>query len=112
MNLSFIKSKQCPVCGCDVIVGENVELEHRLGRVREHANGGRWEHREFACGCRISYIPNFSKEEVSRECSHDPEIIERENKRHKAKKEILDKIEQLDVDDAYKVKLKDNICYV
>ena len=56
MTLTYIKKMQCPECGDPEIVAESVEVSD--GRIREHVHGGRWEHRTFACGLELMYIPN------------------------------------------------------
>lgn len=83
MKLLFIKTERCPVCGCDIVVKEEIQYsnyENRKNEIREHANGGRWETRRFLCGHEIEYIPNFSKEFCKNKCKHDPDVIMRENK--------------------------------
>lgn len=112
MKLTYIKTDKCPVCGCTIIINESVEKEYLSIKIREHANGGRWERRRFACGCEIYYCPNFGCEEISRECSLDPKVIERDEKRNEAKNMLYVTIENLDVDKEYKTRLKDSIKYV
>lgn len=112
MKLKFIKTEKCPICGCDVIINESVEKELYSTKIREHANGGRWEYRKFACGCEISYVPNFSREEVIGQCIFDPKKIEREKKRSTAKDMLYVEIDKLDVDKEFKSRLKDSIKYI
>ena len=67
MNLKYLKGEQCPVCGCTLIIEEGTEHDKfsSILEYREHCNGGRWEHRLFACGQKLEYTPNFSKTELS-----------------------------------------------
>ncbi len=112
MNLEFIKTNSCPVCGCDIITGEMVELNRDRKSIRRHANGGTWEERVFACGCRISYCPNFRKEEIKGKCVNDPKYIEMKNKREVAKAKLFPFIEALDTDDEYKKRLNAAIKFI
>lgn len=77
MNLKYITTKACPICGCTEVIHESVESWNYSGKntIREHASGGRWEHRHFLCGKKIHYIPNFRKEEFDGRCENDPEVI-------------------------------------
>ena len=51
MKLNFIETDRCPICGCNIVIKESVETEFNSTKIREHASGGRWEYRQFACGC-------------------------------------------------------------
>lgn len=114
MRLRFVETDRCPVCGCDLVVYEEVETEIRGGerKIREHANGGRWETRVFACGYKVAYCPNFLREEQKDGCKRDPEYLERERKRTAAKKAVVDCISALDADDLYKKRLFDAVRYI
>lgn len=112
MNLTFIKTTKCPICGCDVVIRESVDTEYNSSKIRKHVMGGMWEHRQFACGYGISYCPNFRREEIEYDCLFDPEKLEIERKRDDAKNALYDVIEKLSVDDAYKARLKTAIQYV
>ena len=96
MQLNFIKLESCPVCGCKIIISESIEADDD---VRTHCNGENWEHREFLCGQEVIYIPNFSDIELSttRVCRNNPEYKEKELKEERARKELLDFINKLDV---------------
>ena len=109
MELNFIKANRCPICGCNIVIQESVEKEFDSTKIREHVNGGRWEHRKFACGCEICYCPNFRKEEIKKECSFDPKKLERDRKRMEARDVLYSEIRKLDVDEEYKAKLKDAV---
>lgn len=112
MNLQYIKTDACPVCGCCAITQESVEIDRHSHKIREHSCGGNWERRTFACGFEVKYVPNFNAESVSHECELDPKITERENKRKEAKLKLVLTIDELDTDDDYKARLNNAIAYV
>lgn len=112
MNLEFVKTNSCPVCGCDIVTEETIELSRDRKSIRRHTNGGAWEQRTFACGCRISYCPNFRKEEIKGKCVNDPKYIEMMSKRDAAKDVLYSAIEKLDTDDTYKERLRAAIKFV
>jgi len=112
VNISFIKTTSCPICGCQTIVSESVEVDSLRKEVRQHCNGGRWEHRTFACGYHVHYCPNFSHEEVIGKCKFDPDEIARAEKRKALKQDLIQKIEDGDCPDDYKNRLKQAIQYV
>ena len=87
MKLLFVKTDRCPVCGCDVVIREDIESTTIGGKtgIREHSNGGRWETRTFACGYRVGYSPNYMREEAEGKCSCDPDLVEQKRKRDAAK---------------------------
>lgn len=92
MQMNYLTGDACPVCGETTVVGEWVETE-TLGdetRVLCHVNGARWEHRKFACGQELVYIPNFSRTEKSdyRVCRRDPELLARRERMQRIKAEI------------------------
>lgn len=88
MELKNIKSVRCPICGCEVVVGEYVEFYHNSG-IKVHANGMRWEHRRFLCGLEIAFDPNFCKEYTRGDCKNDPEYIARLQKQKEDKEKLL-----------------------
>ena len=112
MKLTCIETDRCPVCGCSIVVRESVETELYSAKIREHTSGGRWEYRQFACGCEIHYCPNFRKEEIKKDCSFNPKKVERAKKRSKAKDTLYCAIVNLDVDDEYKNRLKNAIQFI
>lgn len=112
MNLEFVKTNSCPVCGCDIVAEETVELDRDRKGIRRHANGGAWEERVFACGCRVSYCPNFRAEEIKGRCVNDPKYIEMMKKREAAKQKLYSTIKTLDTDDEYKKRLDNAIAFV
>lgn len=104
MNLVHITAAECPTCGSFIVA------ESRSSR--RHCNGQAWETREFACGCRIAWIPNYSESEIAHPCPKDPATELKNKKREEAKAKVLDLIESLDVDKAYKENLIIGIKYV
>jgi len=117
MNLKFLKGDKCPVCGCDIIVEEKVEIDNYSKKIeyREHTSGGRWEYRLFGCGQRLEYCPNFSKT-LSNDyykCKNNNEYKEKERKREVFKKELNEFIDRyIDVDEDYKNSAKDKFMYI
>lgn len=77
MNLKFIKTDRCPVCGCGIVKSEYIEADCDNKSLLTHAYGGQWEHRQFLCGKEIAYSPNFRKEEIKGNCKNDPIYIAR-----------------------------------
>ena len=79
MQLRHINTIACPDCGSPVS-GEAVE--HDNGKPRVHTCGEQWEVRTFACGLRVHWIPNFSREERQGECLHSPKhLVEMQEQR-------------------------------
>ena len=97
MTLTYIKKMQCPECGDPEIVAESVEVSD--GRIREHVHGGRWEHRTFACGLELAYIPNSGRAATAYPCSNGKAFREKEAKRMTAKAALRTFIAHLDVDE-------------
>lgn len=99
MKLQYIKTNACPICGCTEVVGEGVNTTgfNNNRRIRVHANGGRWESREFLCGNRVHYIPNYDKEEFDGDCDFDLEAIKRKEKRKSDKEKLLKYCEENDI---------------
>jgi len=112
VDIEFIKTTSCPVCGCKVVVSESVETEFNTTKVRQHCNGGKWEHRKFACGYHVSYCPNYMAEEVVGKCALDPEDAIRAKKRADLKTSLINHIITGDCQDDYKERLLQAIKYV
>lgn len=75
--LKHIKTTKCPVCSCQDIINEDIEVTNN--EIRYHVNGERWETRKFSCGFSIKYIPNFSQERILSFCyqsNENKKIIE------------------------------------
>lgn len=92
MNLKFIKTEKCPVCGCDMVVRESVRSDEY--GVLKHTNGGEWETRKFLCGYGISFCPNFNKETEDTKCKYDPKELARKKK----EKEDVEKLKKFCAD--------------
>lgn len=110
VNIEFISTAACPVCGCKTVVSESVETS--FGTVRRHTNGTKWEHRRFACGYYVHYVPNYGREEVLRACSLDPEEKKKKERQAQLKEAVIQKIDDGDCPDEYKERLKRAIEYL
>lgn len=75
MELKHIKTNKCPICGCSEVIMESVDREWNGDGILYHTNGGRWETREFACGYKVQFVPNFGHEKVRKKCSHDSDEL-------------------------------------
>ena len=106
MELKFVKTTKCPVCGCNIVVRESVEPNYNHTAIRQHCNGGLWEHREFLCGFVASYVPNFYAENMHEStmirCRNNPKIVERNKKREALKQQIQETIQNADCDEDFK----------
>jgi len=102
MELKHIKETSCPVCGCAIVIRESIEVFD--GKIRAHANGKRWEHRQFLCGQELQYIPNFGRTEVDiyNICKNNETYKTMEKNREEAKKELHKHIDSLNVTDNVK----------
>lgn len=113
MQLSFIKTNACPVCGETKVIAESVETDSfgDYPRIREHCNGGRWEARKFLCGYEVKYCPNGSREEKGHgNCTKDPAILERNKKRRENFDKAIAFIDSLnDIDESFKDILSDRV---
>lgn len=112
VKIDFIKTEVCPVCGCQTVISESVETEFGGVNVRHHSNGAKWEYREFACGYKVHFCPNFMKEEVLRKCHFDPDEAEKRERQKIVKQLVYQQIESGECDDAYKSALKRAIEYI
>lgn len=111
MEFQNLKQMECPVCGCNIIASESLEIDS-LGKIREHTNGERWEKRQFACGQIVTHVPNYRSMELSQYdvCQRDQKLIAKRKARSKVKDAIIDFIDNInDVDDNYKTELKERI---
>jgi hypothetical protein len=99
MKLEFLKGNSCPHCGCKVVSFEGREIDRfaRQGefKYRQHCNGGYHEYRQFACGCRLEYSPNFSRtlESDSYSCGNNPEYLAKQARKEEFKKALKNFIE-------------------
>lgn len=93
MELKHITTTACPICGWTEIVRESIKCTH-MGqdgerKIQLHTNGAAWENREFLCGKRIEYVPNYGKEMSVGVCFHDPEVMRIREKRNADKEKLL-----------------------
>ena len=117
--LNFLKGSECPICKCNIVIEETIEHEKfsKFGKLeyREHSSGGRWETRKFACGCKLEYIPNYSKTMISEysACTNNEDYINDKRKRQDFKKVLREFISNYkDVDEKYKEKMLDTLTYI
>lgn len=99
MKLTMIKPEVCPDCA-SITVMEACEE-------RRHCNGQPRESRKFACGCTLSWSPNFSSLVVDRACPKSVEEVEKAVKRQKVARIIEGLLEKSDVDNDFKRKVTD-----
>ena len=107
VNLKGITGEVCPICVSSLIVKE--------WKDHKHVNGYWNQYREFDCGYRLHFSPNFMRTDKDKysSCEHDPVIIARDEKRVVAKARLTRYIERyLDADNEWKVKLEGAISYV
>jgi hypothetical protein len=100
MQLVEITETQCAHCGADIIAES---IRHR------HCNGHGFEIREFKCGRKVAFIPNFMQIRVEQECSKAPTETEKRDKRAKALAKALAYIGKLDVDGDWKKEVQSSL---
>lgn len=111
MDFNNLQRKVCPECGASP-KSEGVEVEHSYNsqpaRVRQHVNGQRWEWRQFLCGARVVWVPNFEREEMDRyqTCGVSKAARALRAKREKARTILQKAIESLDVDEEWASQLQ------
>lgn len=110
VEIKSIKTYYCPVCGCREIVEERIEIFN--GEIRVHSNGGRWEHRRFACGFQIQYIPNFGKEYTETKCRFDPGELAKREQEKQTKADVMNQIETANCPEEFKNRLRYAIQYL
>jgi hypothetical protein len=104
MNLN-IKETKCPDCGCSEIKSEKREALH---------TNGYWnEYREFDCGLRLHFSPNYMKTSQAKlySCSKSKSALAKKQKRAEAVQRLNKYIKRLDVDDSFKGSLLNHIKY-
>lgn len=106
MNLRHIKTTACPHCSTQCVSYEQVDVDYVNRQYLYYANDERGEVREFACGYRISYIPQFSQEESTSMCRDSQAYRTRVEKREAARDAVMKYIDTLDVDEVYREGLK------
>ena len=95
MTFKNLRINACPICGCREVVVEAVEvslIKNRDGRreIREHCNGQRWEKKEFLCGFKTQWSPNFNRPELLSRCENDEDLV--------AYYDELGRLQQLEID--------------
>lgn len=93
--LKYLKTKECPFCGCTEIIREEVQkaVFTSTPQIKEHSNKQRWEKRKFLCGYEVEYIPNYEKDipHIYSECFYSEGAIaarERRERIHKINNEF------------------------
>lgn len=115
MKLQYLIGNECPTCGCNTVISESVEKSIDGLHHREHCSGGKWETREFSCGCKLEYIPNYGKTVVNehRVCTNNHEYIIREKNREVFKNEVKTFISNYESsDESFKNKLLERFNYI
>jgi hypothetical protein len=113
VNLRFIKTTTCPICGCSQVASESIDVSSYADdpKYNTHCNGENWEHRKFVCGYAISYVPNFRAEEKTNDCKYNPTEAEKKMKRAKAKEKIIEFVYSTDCDSGFKDRIVEDIRY-
>lgn len=90
IKFSYLKILKCPSCGCSTVVSETVEVSSmsKARVIRQHTNGERWESREFLCGYKAAWSPNFSSAREKAECRHSEAFIKRQAESEKLREKI------------------------
>ena len=102
--IEHIKETACPHCGA------KVKSESRQD---QHCNGHWNEYREFSCGFKLHFIPNFMEVFPKTECKNSEEVINRVKVDKKFLKELVTSIEEnKDISEDLKANLVDTLKYV
>lgn len=97
INLDEIRQHECPVCNCSSVKSE--------GRNDLHTSG-RWnEHREFNCGYKLTFSPNYNRVSVSSRCMRDPEFKKLKEHRAAIVERITTMVSESEVDQDFKNRL-------
>jgi len=93
---------ECPYCHCSFI--EHEERTHR------YSDDYFFEKRIFSCGCIVTYNTKTEKHECLGECENDVDLQkqkkEKSKKRKQARIKFLKFIDELDVDEDWKINIK------
>lgn len=111
VELRHVRTYKCPVCGCTEVVSETIETEFGTNNIRYHANGGRWETREFACGYKVQFVPNFGNETVKKKCALDPGDLEKRKKHLEDCCKLIDFINENNIENDVVRSVYNNLCY-
>ena len=77
----------------------------------QHCNGQWFESREYECGYRIEFVPNFNREEVKNNCRKSVSYRQEVIKRDKALVALRNFVEQLDTDEVFKSRVMRELSY-
>jgi len=102
--MNDIKTTKCPSCGCTDVKSELKE--------NQHVNGHWNEHREFKCGFKIHFVPNFMSEREEDPCEKGPLYKKAMDRRYAAINKLEKYIARLDVDDNFKERLEHEYKYL
>lgn len=94
MKLDWIKTTECPDCGCTQVIAESIDKDcNPTGppKLMRHTNGQTWEKRVFLCGLTVTWVPNFSAERRYIACQQSAEAQQRAVQ----VKELRDQIDNL-----------------
>lgn len=98
MRLELIKDEVCPTCKSSTV---------QESCYSKHCNGEGFEKRKFACGCVLSWCPNFSKLVTDVKCPKDPEMLKRTKRRQEKARKLLDCIARLGIEPYLEMRLYD-----
>jgi hypothetical protein len=96
MKLQHIKQLVCS-CGAEVCLESNSN--------KHSATGQNIEIREFECGYRLCYLPQFGRVGIEKECTNNRKYIMKKRKRILALKSLFREIRKLKVDMDFKEEL-------
>lgn len=98
MDLKMIERKTCIHCGARTV------KESCTGY---HCNGQPNETREYKCGHRVQWAPNFNRLVIEEPCPNSAEIKAQKAKRSNAQLKTMALVNSLDVDDKWKKRILD-----
>lgn len=97
MELKHLIYKNCPTCHARITSESQPWI---------HTSGKPFEIIEFSCGCKLSWSPNFEREEVYRICPKHPDILKENERRKKAAEKMRNYLSRLDVDNNFKLTIE------
>jgi hypothetical protein len=101
--LQEITHKTCPGCGADM---------KEEGRKDKHTNGHYNEWRRFKCGAVIRWSPNFTAEHNNTLCPKSGAGKAIADRRLKAKDKLNTYVGKMDVDEAFKARVRESYRYL
>lgn len=111
VNIKSIKTKRCPICGCEYVVKEELEVNEFKSVPNVHTNGHQFEQRYFACGYGVEFSPNFLKEKVIHTCRNDRSIDEENSRKKELVNRLVEEIENSNCNDVNKKSLISAVRY-